>query len=397
MSASPAAAPAGLRRRWGASLAGVSLFAEALQVWPDGAAVDRIRRAELALLAGQPRRALDLLDRAGPVVPGSPEHVCGRVLAACARTLAGDLPALTDLLRDVVRLPPSPALSRLVALGAASSGQLDIADRAAWGALRDGCGDHRLFVIAAAAAAAEGRHADAVVLAEEAEACRRPAAQDAAETTVNLLRHAGHATSAVALAAVGSQAWMLTAERRAVWAGIEAGLRPRRRLALSRTDGLDADTARLVRTLRRQRLRRRRPSPAEAAAPLAGAVGLAAAHQPAFAGGPLLDVTAVLLAAGLVPSAAVAGARAVRRRARLRELQRRADAARRDTTCRCAGIVAWLGPEARHYVGHHLVPAPGAQPFTPPARLLRCPSTGATFLDLPDRPATVSVPVAETA
>src|SRR4029453_15997551 len=135
MSPSPAVVPVGLRRRWGESLAGVSLFAEALQVWPDGVAADRIRRAELALLAGQPRRALELLEQAGPVVPESPEHVCGRILAPGARPPAGDLSALTELLTDVVRLPPSPALSRLVALSAASSGQLAIAGRAAWGAM----------------------------------------------------------------------------------------------------------------------------------------------------------------------------------------------------------------------------------------------------------------------
>jgi hypothetical protein len=344
VSSPPAAVPVGLRRRWGESLAGVSLFAEALQVWPDGAAVDRIRRAELALLAGQPRRALDLLEHAGPVVPGSPEHVCGRVLAACARTLAGDLPALNDLLTDVVKLPPSPGLSRLVALSAASSGQIAIAGHAAWAAMRDGCGDHRLLVIAASAAAVEDRYEDAVVLAEEAEACRRPAAQDAAETTVNLLRHAGHASAALALAAVGAQAWTLPAERRRVWRGLETALWPRGRR-------LDRETALLVRAHRRQRQRHR-----------------------------LLTV---------------AGGRVVRRWRRVRDLERRVREAQVDLSCRCEGIVAWLGPEARHYVGHHLVPAPGAQPFTPPARLLRCPATGATFLDLPARPATVSVPVTE--
>ena len=342
MSSSPAAVPVGLRRRWGESLAGVSLFAEALQVWPDGAAADRIRRAELALLAGQPRRALDLLEHAGPVVPGSPEHICGRVLAACARTLAGDLPALNDLLTDVVRLPPSPGLSRLVALSAASSGQIAVAGQAAWAAMREGCGDHRLLVIAASAAAVAERYEDAVVLAEEGEACRRPAAQDATETTVNLLRHAGHASAALALAAVGAHAWTLPAERRAVWRGLETALWPRGRR-------LDRDTALLVRAHRRQRRQ----------------------------------------------MLALAGGRAVRRWRRTRDLERRAREARLDESCRCEGIVAWLGPEARHYVVHHLVPAPGAQPFTPPARLLRCPATGATFLDLPARPATVSVPVAD--
>jgi hypothetical protein len=277
------------------------------------------------------------------VVPGSPEHVCGRILAACARTLAGDLPALTELLTDVVRVPPSPALSRLVALSAASSGQLVIAGRAAWGAMRDGCGDHRLLVIAAAAAAVDGRYADAVVLAEEAERCRRPAAQDAAETTVNLMRHAGHAQAAVALAAVGAQAWTLPARRRAVWDAMETDLRPR---GLS----LDPDTAELVRAHRRRRRR--------------------------------LRVVTVLRGRG------------VRRWRRARQVARNAERARLDLTCHCDGIVAWLGPEARHYVGHHLVPVPGTQPVTPPARLLRCPATGATFLDLPDRPATVSVEAA---
>ena len=343
MSGTPAAVPAGLRRLWGESLAGVSLFAEALQVWPDGVAADRIRRAELAVLAGQPRRALELLEHAGPVRPGSPEHVCGRLLAACARTLAGDLPALGELLGDVVKLPPSAALSRLVALSAASSGQLPIAGRAAWGAMRDGCGDHRLLVIAAAATAVDGRYADAVVLAEEAERCRRPAAQDAAETTVNLMRHAGHAQAAVALAAVGAQAWTLPARRRAVWDAMASGLRPRG-LAL------DPATARLVKANRRRRRR--------------------------------------------LWLAAVLRGRSVRGWRRGREVARLAELARQDLTCRCEGIVAWLGPEARHYVGHHLVPVPGAQPFTPPARLLRCPATGATFLDLPERPATVSVPAA---
>jgi hypothetical protein len=210
--------------------------------------------------------------------------------------------------------------------------------------MRDGCGDHRLLVIAASAASVEGRHADAVVLAEEAETSRRPAAQDAAETTVNLLRHAGHASAALTLAAVGAQAWTLPAERRAVWRNLETTLRPRGRR-------LDRETALLVRAHRRQRRRQR------------------------------------LLA--------VAGGRTVRRWRLARELERRAREAQLDVSCRCEGIVAWLGPEARHYVGHHLVPAPGAQPFTPPARLLRCPATGATFLDLPERPATVSVPVAE--
>jgi hypothetical protein len=409
MSASPAAVPVGLRRRWGESLAGVSLFAEALQVWPDGAAEDRIRRAELALLAGQPRRALDLLEHAGPVVPGSPEHLCGRVLAACARTLAGDLPALSELLADVVRLPPSPALSRLVALSAASSGQIAVAGQAAWRAMRAGCGDHRLLVIAASAAAVEGRHADAVVLAEEAERCRRPAAQDAAETTVNLLRHAGHATAAVALAAVGAQAWPLPAERRAVWRDMADVLRPRRVAPglplvrhlvptwlgrFGRLGGLDAGTAQLVRTYRRQRWRRWLPSPGEAATPLLGLAVALVGHRLALAGPLVADVAALALAVAL-PVLAVAGVRAYRRRTRARAADRRARQARLDLTCHCEGIVAWLGPEARHYVGHHLVPDPGAQPFTPPARLLRCPATGATFLDLPERPATVSVPTTE--
>jgi hypothetical protein len=340
VSATQAAVPPGLRRRWGRSLAGVHLFAEALQVWPDGVISDRIHRAELALLAGQPRRALELLEHAGPVLPGSPEHLCGRILAAGARTLAGDLPALKELLTDVVKLPPSPALSRLVALSAASSGQLGVAGTAAWGALRDGCGDHRLLAIAAAAAAADGRYADAVVLAEEAERVRRPAAQDAAETTVNLLRHVGHAAAAIGLAALGAHAWSLPAERRAVWDAMATTLRPR-------GFALDPPVEHLVRAQKRLRRRDRRR--------------------------------------------ALVGGRALGRRRRLRELERLGRAAREDLTCHCEGIVAWLGPEARHYVGNHLQLAPGTQPFAPPARLLRCPSTGATFLDLPDRPATVSV------
>jgi len=157
------------------------------------------------------------------------------------------------------------------------------------------------------------------------------------------MRHAGHAQAAVALAAVGAQAWTLPARRRAVWDAMASGLRPRG-LAL------DPATARLVRANRRRRRR--------------------------------------------LWLAAVLRGRSVRGWRRAREVARLAELARLDLTCRCEGIVAWLGPEARHYVGHHLVPVPGAQPFTPPARLLRCPATGATFLDLPERPATVSVPAA---
>lgn len=408
MSATAAGLPVGLRRLWGQSLASVSLFAEALQLWPDGGPGDRIRQAELALLAGQPRRALHLLEHA-QAVPGSHEQTCADLLSSCARALGGDLPAFAQFTREAVQLPPSIALSRLLALGAAACGQLPMAGAAAWHAMRDGCGDHRLLVIAAAAAAVDRRYTDAIVMAEEAERVRRPAVQDAAETTVNLLRHAGATDAAVALAAVGAQAWTLPAERRHTWASLAVGLLPPRlfpRHLLSRhlletwgrgVHGLDPETSLLVRGHRRQRLRHLRVTAADVVLPLATALGVLQVGDLLMAGGIVASTGGLLIALVALPVVAVAGRRALARWMARRRAERSAERARRDLTCHCEGIVAWLGPEARHYVGHHLQPLPDKPPLSVPAQLLRCPATGATFLDLPERPATVQVAVSEPA
>jgi hypothetical protein len=83
-------------------------------------------------------------------------------------------------------------------------------------------------------------------------------------------------------------------------------------------------------------------------------------------------------------AAAAAGTRERQERRRRQELLR-------DLTCRCYGSAGWIGPERLHYVDHHLVGVLPAPVAGLPARLLRCPATRLTLLDLVERQLTLPV------
>jgi hypothetical protein len=340
---SSAEVPWPVLRQWSDALAAAGLFAEALRIYPAAERADVVRRAELAVLAGDHKLALKLLAelkaatsartartakpvRRGGGRPGKPEPARPvspwlELLNRTALLLAGDYKALPTVVEAARRVQHSAGAAWVVALAAAAAGDLKRAATAAEQARAGGCRDLRMLAVLAADRAAEGADRAAFALVAEAQLTALPD-EDPIGYVVDLLDRAGFRHAAQRLAAVGAGDPSQSVQLRASWKA----------------------SARKIGAGRKQVLRRSLTT--------AGSLG---------------------------------------ERHRERQERRLQGVGLRDLTCRCYGSAGWIGPDRTYYVDHHLsevLPAPvaGLQ-----ARLLCCRATGLTFLDLSERELTLPV------
>jgi hypothetical protein len=336
-------------RQWSDAVAAAGLFTEALRIHPAVRRADLVRRAELAVLAGDHKLALHLLaelergtsarsSKSNPAwqSDGGARRKGGKsarlanpwlvLLTRSAQLLAGQPDRLGAVLTAAKRVQPSAGVSWVVALAGASAGNLEAAGPAADDARAGGCRDLRMLSISAAARAADGDDSAALDLVGRALRIALPA-EDPAGFTIELLDRAGSRAAAQRLSALGAGSSGQSAAARAAWRA----------------------SARLVGAGHKGALRRS------------------------------------LTAAGSLDE-------------RLRDrLGRRWQAeSLRDLTCRCYGSAGWVGQQRLYYVTHHLnevlpEPVPGLS-----VRLLRCRATNLSFLDFGERQLTLPV-VSETA
>jgi hypothetical protein len=324
-------------RQWSDALAAAGLYTEALVAHPAVERVDLVRRAELAVLAGDHLAALSLLaelkDASTPRsakanLPGparQAEEEAGSpwlgLLTSCARVLAGEPGLLPDVLAAARQMQTSAGVAWVVALAAVAAGDLDQAAPAATAARAGGCRDLRIVVISAADRAADGDDWAAIELIRGAQGVALPD-EDPAGMVVDLLESAGLTDAAQRLSARAATDVSLSPPARAAWQA----------------------AARRVGAGRKQLWRRSMTS---------------------------------------------AGSMLTRRREQTE--QRRQEASLADLTCRCYGSTGWIGESRMFYVSRHLnevLPAPVAGL---PARLIRCRATKLTFLDFAERQLTLPV------
>jgi hypothetical protein len=200
--------PVPVLRRWSDALAAAGLYREALQVHPAVERSDRVRRAELAVLAEDPHVALELLAEMA-------DRPWLDLLTAVARVLAGS-GGLADVLECSGRVRPSAAVAWMVALAAISAGDLEEAARAAGQARAGGCRDLRIVAVAAADRAVRGEEWPAIELVRGAQRVALPD-EDPAELVVEILDRTGHRAPAQRLAARAASDTSLPAPARAAW------------------------------------------------------------------------------------------------------------------------------------------------------------------------------------
>jgi hypothetical protein len=324
-------------RQWSNALAAAGLFPEALQTHPAMERADVVRRAELAVLAGDHRAALSLLaelrdartPRTAQLNPGGParrdEAESGSpwlvLLTYCARVQAEETGLLPDVLAAARRMHTSAGVAWVVALAAVAAGDLDQAAPAAIAARAGGCRDLRIVAISAAERAAEGDDWAAIELIRGAQRVALPD-ENPADLVVDLLERAGKKDVAQRLSARAATDVSLPPQARAAWQ------------AASRRVG--------------------------------------AGHKQLWR-----------------RSMSAAGSMLTRHREQTQE--RRYQASLADLTCRCYGSTGWIGDSRMIYVSRHLnqvLPAPVAGL---PAQLMRCRATKLTFLDFPERQLTLPV------
>lgn len=320
-------------RRWSTALADAGLYPEALRVHPAAERADIVRRAELAVLAGNHKLALHLLSElktrrtarvavaARSDAPGPAETHWLELLTRYAQLLRGDGGRFDDVLgpAEPVRLPAQGAW--VLALAGAAVGDLEPAAAAAASARAGGCRDLRIPAILAADRAAEGDDLTALDLLTGA-VRRAVAGPDPVGFTLDLLDRAGLRADAQRLALLG--------------AGDRSAPRPARTAWKSGARRVGTTRPRLLRS------------------------SLAAAVDP-----------------GEWPW------RWPGRRLR--------DGARPDLTCRCYGSAGWIGAERMDYVSGHLSELPAPVVTGLRARLLGCRATNLTFLDLAEHRLTLPV------
>jgi len=321
--------PVPVLRRWSDALAAAGLYPEALQVHPGVERSDVVRRAELAVLAGDSHAALTLLAEldtartARTAHPARPDTTSPwlELLTRCAEVLKGDHARLPEVIATARRVHPSAGVSWVLALAAIAAGDLAQAAPAAVAARAGGCRDLRILAVSAADRAVDGDDWAAIELLRSAQKVAL-VDEDPAGLAVDLLVSAGYRAAAQRLAARAATDTSLPTPARAAWRA----------------------AARRVGAGRKQVLRR---------------------------------ATAAISSIG------------VRRRENAEDRQRAA--AESDLTCRCYGSTGWIGEHRLTYVNRHLnqvLPAPVA---ALPARLLRCRATSQTFLDFPERQFTLPV------
>jgi hypothetical protein len=234
--------PRPVLRQWSDALAAAGLFAEALQIHPALERADIVRRAELSVLAGDPEMALHLLGELAAATTPRTQHATRtestrpgpwlRLLTSCAELLAGRPVQLDAVLTAASRVEPSAGVDWVVALAAATAGNLPQATIAAESARAGGCRDLRMLAVVAASRAAE--HDDQAALALVGMALRVALPdEDPAGYVVDLLARAGFRADARRLAATGAgdstqpgpvrAAWRRSARR--VGAGHKGALR----------------------------------------------------------------------------------------------------------------------------------------------------------------------------
>jgi hypothetical protein len=208
----PALAPTAVRRTWSEALTAAGLFSEALLVQPREDSGDLLRRAELAVLAGEGATALDCLADLGE----APDDArLRRLLIAAARSLTG-VDALAEVREAAGEVGPTARASWLSAVVLAAGGDLDNAGPAAHLAHEAGCRDLRLLTVMAAAAALDGDDHEALDLVHEARRAALPDEHPAVLTTY-LLTRAGHPEIAVQLAQAGASDRQLPRADRVAW------------------------------------------------------------------------------------------------------------------------------------------------------------------------------------
>jgi hypothetical protein len=329
--------PIPVLRQWSDALAAAGMFSEALQAHPGVERVDVVRRAELAVLAGDHLAALSLLAelrdaRTARTAHVNPDGKARRaeaesgspwldLLTYCARVLAGEPGLLPDVLAAARRVQTSAAVAWVVALAAVAAGALDQAAPAAVTARAGGCRDLRILAVSAADRASDGDDWAAIELVRGAQKVALPD-EDPAALVVDLLERAGLRDAARRLSARAATDASLPGSARAAWQA----------------------AARRVGAGHKQLWRR---------------------------------------------SMTAAGSMTTRRREQAE--QRRLEESLADLTCRCYGSTGWIGEGRMFYVSRHLnqvLPAPVAGL---PARLVRCRATKLTFLDFPERQLTLPV------
>jgi hypothetical protein len=329
--------PVPVLRQWSDALAAAGMFSEALQAHPALERADVVRRAELAVLAGDHRVALSLLAelhdaRTARTVQLNPGGLARRVeresgnpwlelLTGCARVQAGEPGLLPEVVATARRVQTSAAVAWVVALAAVAAGDLDQASPAAVAARAGGCRDLRILAVSAADRAADGDDWAAIELIRGAQKVALPD-EDPAGLAVDLLDRAGRREAAQRLSARAATDVSLPPAARAAW----------------------RDAASRVGAGHKQLWRR---------------------------------------------SMTAAGSIVTRRREQAEE--RRLEASLADLTCRCYGSTGWIGEGRQFYVSRHLeevLPAPVAGLA---ARLVRCRATRQTFLDFAERQLTLPV------
>jgi hypothetical protein len=414
------------RRQWAAALFRAGLFQEALHLWPDVTGSDTVRRAQLALLAGDPPACQRLLAEHSTDAATEPD---ARLLQACVDVLTGRQP-MTSVMDAAGRIEPSAHVSWLIAIALARQ-DLSTAGRAAVDALDHGAVDLQLVSVAAAALAQAGEYLPALALLEDP-AHRGAVADDPAGPALTLLADVGADGAAAGLAALATHITELPAERRAVWKEHAHRVVPRpkmppwaqllawcalalilaiplkvggpllamgARLGWQRwrpLPGMDRQTSQLVRSHHHGSGEAMQFHAIDVITFLAGCtIGFTAGSLAAvpFSGPEGYGrMNAGAIGALICAPALVWGRRAALRRLADARKARERDVADRALDCRCWGAEGWAGPRSRHYVEHHLIALPGPVDERLPGRLLQCPRTGLLFLDVPGRPATVGVP-----
>lgn len=329
--------PASVLRQWSDALAAAGMFPEALQAHPALERADVVRRAEIAVLAGDHVVALSLLAelrdaqtprtaqlnpdgqaRRSEAESGSPWLA---LLTYCARVLAGEPGLLPDVLAAARRMQTSAGVAWVVALAAVRAGDLEQAAPAAITARAGGCRDLRIVAISAADRASTGDDWAAIELIRGAQRVALPD-EDPAGLVVDLLDKAGLKDVAQRLAARAASDVSLPPPARAAWRA----------------------AARQIGAGHKQLWRR---------------------------------------------SMTAAGSLVTRHREQTE--QRRYQASLSDLTCRCYGSTGWIGEDRMFYVSRHLTEVLPAPVAGLPARLIRCRATKLTFLDFGERQLTLPV------
>ncbi|MFC5380004.1 hypothetical protein [Aquipuribacter nitratireducens] len=409
---------------WARRLVDAGCVDEALTLEREDSAAALLDRALLALAGG----SLDVAAVAVARLRESSGEVDREVLEWLDLVLAaarGEAAALPAVLARAQELHPSPAVDRLVLRAALGAGRADVAGAAADSVARAFPLDVELLAGVAAGKAAIG------MLAEAVDTCRHCEAlgyQGAGARAVDLLLAAGETGAAVQLAIAGARLSSTTEQRR-VWRALASRVVParnrRERLELVagavlfavlvgfggvvgglaaagifsfyhrflRPVGRDPRTEELVRAHRAGRAAHTRFPAIDAllgvAGFLAGLMGGAAllGHTQ----DPVVVATALLVPSLLLPVALVGGRRRLARLLARRAEQR--EQALRRRVCRCYGLLGVRGAAAREQLADHLVrlaaTGGGARGGL---TLLRCPTTGAHFIDVPGQQAVVAVP-----